>query len=58
MIDPAKLKQTVMEDRYINTIDGFMEAHPELDPSLKPVIEPLFRESEDQLFTFIMGYLL
>ena len=46
-----------MEDKYINTIDNFMKAHPELDPSLKPVIEPIFRESEDQLFNFIMGYI-
>ena len=46
-----------MQDKYINTIDDFMKAHPELDPSLKPVIEPIFRESEDQLFNFIMSYI-
>ena len=46
-----------MEDKYINTIDDFMKAHPELDPSLKPVIEPVIRESEDQMFNFIMGYI-
>jgi hypothetical protein len=47
-----------MEDTYIHTIDDFMKEHPELDPSLKPVIEPVFRESEDQFFSFLMGYLL
>ena len=41
----------------MNTIDDFMKAHPELDPSLKPVIEPVFRESEDQLFNWIMSYI-
>ena len=46
-----------MEDKYMNTIDYFMKAHPELDPSLKPVIEPIFKESEDQLFNFIMSYI-
>jgi len=46
-----------MEDKYITTIDEFMKAHPELDPSLKPVIEPMFRESEDQLFNWIMSYI-
>ena len=46
-----------MEDKYINTIDDFMKAHPHLDPSLKSVIEPLFRESEDQLFNWIMSYI-
>ena len=47
-----------MEDKYIKTIDDFLRAHPEIDPSLKPIIEPVFKESEDQLFAFIMGYLL
>ena len=46
-----------MEDKYIKTIDDFMKEHPELDPSLKPVIEPVLRESEDQLFNFIMSYI-
>ena len=47
-----------MADKYINTIDDFMKEHPELDLSLKPVIEPVFKEAEDQFFSFIMGYLL
>ena len=46
-----------MEDKYINTIDDFMKAHPELDPSIKPLVEPVFRESEDQMFNFIMSYI-
>ena len=46
-----------MADKYINSIDDFMKEHPELDSSLKPVIEPIFRESEDQLFNFIMSYI-
>ena len=47
-----------MADKYVNTIEDFMKEHPELDPSLMPVIEPLFKDSENQLFSFIMGYLL
>jgi len=46
-----------MTDKYVNTIDDFMKEHPELEPSLKPVIEPQFKESEDQLFNFIMSYI-
>ena len=46
-----------MADKYIKTIDDFMKEHPELDLSLKPVIEPVFRESEDQLFNWIMSYI-
>ena len=45
-------------DTYIRTIDDFMKEHPELDPSLRTVIEPLFEDSHDQFLTFIMGYLL
>jgi len=47
-----------MADKYIYTIDDFMALHPELDPSLKQVIEPVVKESEDQFYAFIMGYLL
>jgi hypothetical protein len=46
-----------MADKYINTIDDFMKEHPELDTSLKPVIDPVFKESEDRLFNFIMSYI-
>ena len=46
-----------MSDKYMNSIDDFMKEHPELELSLKPVIEPQFRESEDQLFNFIMCYI-
>ena len=46
-----------MEDKYINTIDDFMKAHPELDASLKPLIEPVFKESQNQMFNFIMSYI-
>ena len=44
-----------MNDKYLTSIDEFFKEHPELDPSLKPVVEPLFRESKDQLFSFIMS---
>ena len=46
-----------MEDKYINTIDIFMREHPEIDPSLKSIVEPIFRDSEDQLYNFIMCYI-
>ena len=46
-----------MQDKYINTIEDFMKAYPDLDPSMKPVIEPIFQEAEDQLFNFIMSYI-
>jgi len=46
-----------MEEKYINTIEDFMKAHPELDPSLKPVVEPMIMESEEQLFNWIMSYI-
>ena len=46
-----------MADKYVNTIDDFMKEHPELDSSLKPLIEPLFRESEEQLYNWIMSYI-
>ncbi|MDR0562874.1 MAG: hypothetical protein LBG73_09340 [Spirochaetaceae bacterium] len=46
-----------MEAAYIHTIDDFMKAHPEIDPSLKPVIEPVIQGAEDQLFNFIIGYI-
>lgn len=42
----------------IHTIDDFMKDHPELDPSLKPLIEPLITETDDQVFGFIMNFLL
>jgi hypothetical protein len=38
-------------------MDEFMKKHPELDPSIKPVIEPAIKDSEDQLFNFIMSYI-
>ena len=46
-----------MDDKYMTTIDDFLKAHPELDPSLKSVIEPVIRDSEDQLFNWIMSYI-
>ena len=46
-----------MEEKYINTIGDFMKEHPEIDPSLKPVVEPVFKDSEDQLYNFIMCYI-
>ena len=46
-----------MADKYMNTIDDFMKEHPEINPSLKPLVEPLFRESEDQFFNWIMSYI-
>jgi len=53
MTDLAKF----VNDKYITSIDDFMKEHPELESSLKSVIEPQFRESEDQLFNFIMCYI-
>jgi hypothetical protein len=47
-----------MEDaKYIHKFEDFMKAHPEIDSSLKPVIEPVIQGAEDQLFNFIMGYI-
>ena len=41
----------------INTIDDFLKEHPEVDPSLKPMIEPLLKETEDQIYGFVMHFL-
>jgi hypothetical protein len=46
-----------MEDKYIDTIEDFMKSHPDIDPSLKQVIQPTFRETEDQFFNFIMSFI-
>ena len=40
-----------------NTIDDFLKDHPEIDPSLKSLIEPLLTESEDQIFDFVMNFI-
>ena len=29
-----------MEEKYISTFDDFIKAHPEIDPALKPFVEP------------------
>ena len=46
-----------MNDEYINTINDFMKEYPNLDPSLKPVVDPVIQGAEDQLFNFIMYYI-
>jgi hypothetical protein len=46
-----------MADKYIFSIDEFMKKHSELDPALRPLIEPAIKDSEDQLFNFIMSYI-
>lgn len=42
-------------DIYLGTIDDFMKEHPEIDPSLKPLIEPLFKEYSNQMFQFLLA---
>ncbi|MCL2127819.1 MAG: hypothetical protein FWH38_06150 [Treponema sp.] len=44
-----------MDDKYIFSMDAFMKEHPELDSSVKPVIEPVLQDAEDTLFNFIMS---
>ena len=46
-----------MDTSIINPIDDFMKNHPELDPSFKPLIEPLLKDSEDQIYQFVMHFL-
>ena len=43
-------------EKYIGTIDDFMRDN-QLDPALKPLIEPLFKEMEYQIFTFLLAAL-
>ena len=49
------IRRFVME-RYIGTIDDFMKDN-NLDPVLKPIIEPIFKEMEYQIFTYLLGAL-
>ena len=45
-----------MNDIYLGTFEEFMKDNPEIDPSLKPMIEPLFKETEFQFFNFILSF--
>ena len=42
-----------MEGFYLGTIDDFMKEN-NIDPSLRPLIEPQFKEMEYQAFSFIL----
>ena len=41
----------------LKTIDDFMKEHPEIDSSTKSLIEPLVKESEDEIYNFIMNFI-
>jgi hypothetical protein len=45
------------DSKYIISIDDFMQAHPELDPSLKEIIEPLFTDTQNQMMAFVLSLL-
>ena len=47
-----------MNDMYNGTIEDFMKNNPEIDPSLKEMIEPLFKETEYAVLNFFLGAFL
>jgi len=46
-----------MTDAYLFSLDEFLKEHPEIDPSWKPVVQPVIQTSADQMFSFIMSYI-
>ena len=47
-----------MNDIYTGAIDDFLKDNPEIDPSLKDLIEPLFRETDHAIFIYFMNAFL
>ena len=40
-----------------NNIDDFMKDHPEIDPALKPLVEPWLKETEKEINNFVLHFL-
>ena len=50
-------KELIMMEKYIGTVDDFLRDYPEIDPSMRPLIEKLFKEMESQLFNYVLNAL-
>ncbi|MDR1572650.1 MAG: hypothetical protein LBS32_09005 [Clostridiales Family XIII bacterium] len=38
--------------------DDFQEEHPEIDPELRELVEPIVMGADDGIYGFVIGYLL
>ncbi len=45
------------EKTYLHEFDAFLNAHPEIDPAWRGLIEPAVQDSEAAIFSFIMSYI-
>jgi hypothetical protein len=45
------------ESKYTKSFDDFLKEHPEIDPSLIPLVKPVIQGAENEIFSFITSYI-